>query len=336
MIAIHHRKGSFSVEWIKFLDEQNIPYELVNAYDNDIIIQLKNKQVFLWHFNHDDYKDALFAKELFTALDVIGIKTFPSLNERWFFDDKLAQKYLFEVNNIKHAHYHVFYDSGNAIQWLEKTTFPKVMKLRKGSGSSNVFLVNNLSDGKKLIKQSFSSGFPVFNPAAYRKRRFTKFRDGKDSYKGLMKGIIKSVLKNKNALRPKELGYVLFQDFIPNNGYDIRVVITDNKAFTAKRMCRPNDFKASGSNQPIYENEKVSIDYIKAAFKISAQLKSQCIAIDFVKNSENNEVYAIELSGLYDATSMKPCKGYWNKELKWIEDYRDPQNWVIANIVKTI
>ena len=42
IIAIHHRKGSFSGRWITYCQEKGIEYKLVNAYDNNIVQQVED------------------------------------------------------------------------------------------------------------------------------------------------------------------------------------------------------------------------------------------------------------------------------------------------------
>jgi len=51
-IAIHHREESFSNEWISFCKEKNINYKIVNCYDTDIISQLGDCDVLMWHHHH--------------------------------------------------------------------------------------------------------------------------------------------------------------------------------------------------------------------------------------------------------------------------------------------
>ncbi|MDZ7775700.1 MAG: hypothetical protein U5L09_08950 [Bacteroidales bacterium] len=41
-IAIHNRPGSFSDRWIEYCKKQEIPYKIVNCYDNNIIQQLND------------------------------------------------------------------------------------------------------------------------------------------------------------------------------------------------------------------------------------------------------------------------------------------------------
>jgi hypothetical protein len=84
----------------------------------------------------------------------------------------------------------------------------------------------------------------------------------------------------------KEINYLYFQEFIPNNDSDTRIIVIDGKAFGIKRMNRKNDFRASGSGFILYEKEHIDIILVKTAFDIHKKLNAQCIAYDFVYDDE--------------------------------------------------
>jgi hypothetical protein len=49
--------------------EKKIPYKIVNCYDSDIIKNLKDCDALMWHHNHANPRDFLFAKELLFSLE---------------------------------------------------------------------------------------------------------------------------------------------------------------------------------------------------------------------------------------------------------------------------
>jgi hypothetical protein len=95
-IAIHHTPGSFSDRWLNNCLEKKIVYKLVNCYDFNIVDQLSDCDGLMWHWDQNDYKAALFARQLTLSLEKKGMKVFPNVNTCWHFDDKLGQKYLLE------------------------------------------------------------------------------------------------------------------------------------------------------------------------------------------------------------------------------------------------
>src|SRR5665811_866213 len=114
-IAIHHTPESFSDRWISYCQEKQIAFKLVNCYDSDIVAQLDNCKGLMWHWNQNDYKAALFARQLTLSLEKKGIKIFPDVNTAWHFDDKVGQKYLLEAIEAPFIKSHVFYSKQDAL-----------------------------------------------------------------------------------------------------------------------------------------------------------------------------------------------------------------------------
>jgi len=328
-IAIHHRPGSFSDRWIEYCKENNIPYKIVNAYDTDIVQQVDDCTAFMWHHTQCDYRDKLFAKQLIYSLEAMGLKVFPDFHTTWHFDDKVGQKYLLEAIGAPLVPSYVFYDKKEAIEWVNQTTFPKVFKLRGGAGSANVQLVPTKKDAIRLVNRAFGKGFPQFNRRGNLKERIRKYKEGKDTLWGVCKGIGRLFIPTELAkMVGPEKGYVYFQDFIPNNTFDIRIIIVANKAFAIKRLTRKNDFRASGSGMIIYNKEEIDEQCVKIAFIVNEKIKSQSIAFDFVFDADNNPMI-VEISYGFIKEVYDPCEGFWNKDLNWHEGPFDPYGWMV-------
>ena len=104
-----HNTGGFTPRWIKYCEKNNIQYKKVNAYDTDIVEQLKDCDAFMWHHHQSNYKDVLFAKQLLFSLEQSGKVVFPNFNTGWHFDDKVGEKYLFEAIGAPVVPTFVFY-----------------------------------------------------------------------------------------------------------------------------------------------------------------------------------------------------------------------------------
>src|SRR5699024_4395678 len=207
----------------------------------------------------------------------------------------IAQKYLLEAIDAPLVPSYVFYDKKEALAWINKTSFPKVFKLTRGSGAKNVSLVQKKSEAQKLIHTAFGKGFSQFNRFGNLKERIRKYKDGKSSIMGVVKGIGRLFIPTDfSKWQSNEKGYAYFQEFIENDGFDIRVVVIDNKAIALKRLVRENDFRASGSGKLVFDNEKIDKRYIKLAFDTAEKLNSQYLAIDLI-HSLNDEVFIVEL-----------------------------------------
>ncbi len=334
-IAIHPNTNSFSERWIKYCEEKNIDYKIVNAFDTNIIQQLKDCDIFMWHHHHAQYKDVLTAKRILFALEHAGVKVFPDFKTGWHFDDKVAQKYLLEAIAAPLVPSYVFYDKIQALDWAKNTSYPKVFKLKGGAGASNVSLVRDYSQAVTLINKAFGLGFSQFDRLEYFKERYNKFKKGKDTFLGVLKGIARIFIIPKFAKKqPKESGYIYFQDFMPDNNSDIRVIVIGDKAFAIKRLVRENDFRASGSGEIDYTDD-IDRECLKIAFEVHQKIKSQCTAFDFIFSVDGKPLI-VEISYGFSVQAYDNCRGYWDEQLNWKEIQFNPQSWMIDNLIKDI
>ena len=125
------------------------------------------------------------------------------------------------------------------------------------------------------IKKSFKQGFKQFNPKTYFLERWNKYKDGKIGIKGIIYALYRFTIPPQfSKMAGKEKGYVYFQDFIPNNSYDIRIIVIGDKAFAIKRIIRDGDFRASGSGNIVYKRSEINERCIKIAFEIITKFKA--------------------------------------------------------------
>ena len=335
MIAIHNNISTdlFHFRWIEYCDKNNIPYKLVNCYDNNIIHQLKGCSALMWHYHQASPTDIVMAKSLLFSLEQSGMKVFPDFNTAWHFDDKVAQKYLLEALETDLVPTWVFYDKKTANNWIEKVSFPKVFKLKGGAGSQNVQLATTKHEAKALANQAFGRGFAAYDGWGSINERFRKWRLGKTNFFDVLKGFVRLVNPPRYAkVMGNEMDYLYFQEFIANNYSDIRIVVVDGKAFGIKRMNRKNDFRASGSGFILYDKESIDERFVKAAFEVNNKLKAQCIAYDFVL--DNDKPLLIEISYGFANAGYDACVGYWDEEMNWYEGTFNPYGWMVDLMVK--
>ena len=331
-IAIHHRPGSFSDRWIEYCEKEGKEYKIVDCFQSDIIEQVKDCDALMWHHHHAHFKDVLTAKRILFALEHAGIKVFPDFKTGWHFDDKVAQKYLLEAIDAPLVPSYVFYDKKEAMEWADNTTFPKVFKLKGGAGAANVKLVRTNTEAVKLINKAFGKGFSQFNRFGNLKERYRKWRSGRDSLFGVVKGVGRIFIPTEYAkMQAREKGYVYFQEFIPNNEFDIRIVVVGDKAAGEKRFVRKGDFRASGSGEFSYEG--VDIKVVEVAFDISKRLKLQSVAFDFVFDDNNNPLI-VEISYGFGTTGIENAPGFWDEKLKWHEEEFKPEEWMVEEMIE--
>ena len=334
-IGIHYTNDSFCDRWIDYMKANGVEYKLVDAYQNDIVRQVADCDLFMWHTHQGSYKDKLFAKQLLFSLQASGKKVFPDINTSWHFDDKVGQKYLLESVNAPFVPTYVFYTRHEAKEWIKIATFPKVFKLRGGAGASNVKLVKSKSQAISLVNKAFGRGFPVYDKIGSLKERLRKYRKGKTDLSDVVRGFMRLAVTTPLArMLGRDRGYIYFQEFIEGNTFDIRIIVIGDKAFAIKRMNRENDFRASGSGSIIYEKSHINERCVKIAFDVNKQLQNQSIAFDFVFDNANNPLI-IEISYGFVPAAYDKCTGYWDTDMQWHEGSFNPQGWMVENLIKS-
>lgn len=334
MIAIHKSIG-FSERWITYCQENDIPYKIVNAYDSDIIDQVVGCAFFMWHISHFSYKDMLIARQVLYSLQSIGVRVYPDFNTAWHFDDKVGQKYLLEAYRAPLIRSYVFLNRREALSWIDTTSFPKVFKLRGGAGASNVKLVDSKKAARYLINKSFSKGFKYYDSKVYFIESFRKYLRKRATLVELLKSFVRLFkLPEFARMYSREKGYVYFQDFVPDNKFDIRVVVVGNKAVAEKRFVRKNDFRASGSGEFTYSG--INEDVIRIAFTISEKMKMQSAAFDFVY-TQDNQPLIVEISYAFGLQGISKAPGFWTNDLKWHNSNDiDLCGWMVESLIAKI
>lgn len=328
--------SSFAPYWKSYCENNQISYKLVCCYDNNIIEQVRDCDVLMWHHLHTSSKDVLFARQLLFALEQTGTAVFPNFNTGWHFDDKVGQKYLLEAMDVPLVPSFVFYDKARAMRWLHYVKYPIVFKLRGGAGASNVRLVKTERQAIGLVNTAFGKGFKQYNAFSSLKERYKKFKEGKVPAFEVLKGIVRLGYEPRySKVMGRERGYVYFQTFMEGNDCDIRVIVINHKAFALKRMVRSNDFRASGSGDFRFEKEEFDLKCIRIAFDTTKIMAADCVAFDFVY-AGINDPRIVEISYGFGKEAYDNCPGYFDENLEWHEEKFDPQGWMVEAAMKLV
>ncbi len=331
-IGIHHSKGSYSDGWIEYCERNNIPFKIVNAYGNNIINDLEDCNVFMWHHHHNE-KDVIFAKQLLFSLEHSGKLVFPNWKSGWHFDDKLGQKYLLEALNLPIVPTFVFYSKDEAPKWASKYKFPAVFKLRGGASSNNVQLIKTRKEAFRIINKAFGCGFRQVNPIVAIKENYLKIKNRKTKLKKILKLIPCLYLPFPiEKSKGRERGYIYFQEFIPDCNYDIRVQLIDDKCYAMTRKVRLNDFRASGGGNIDYDGSKVPVSAIELSFHVANLLKMQSMAIDLL--NYKNTYLITEISYAFAIDEGELDFGYWDSNLEWHNERINPYGWMVEMMQK--
>jgi hypothetical protein len=336
MIGIHDCPGTFSDRWIEACETGGIPFARINCLATDAVQQCAGKAGVLWHWLFKNPREQLVARQLIAALEQQGTLVFPNCISCWHYDDKVGQKYLLEAVGAPSISTWVFTDRSEALAWVAAATWPKVFKLRCGAGSSNVRLVRSRREGEQLCRRAFGRGFAAGAYWGDARTRLRKTRGAYDFWQKL-KRAPRSIMEMRafRQLRPRECGYVYFQEFQPGNEFDTRVTVIGGRAFGYIRRNRPGDFRASGSGQAVYDPSLIDDQCIDIAFGISERLGIQSLAFDFLYDSRRQPRIA-EVSYCYIDWMVHACPGYWDRSLHWHEGHVWPQDAILDDFLAAL
>ena len=339
ILAIHNgkdKKVSWNTKWIDYCENNNIPYIGVDCYSPDIIKTLKEKQVthLMWAFSLELPKDLIVAQSVLNAADTMGIKTCPNFNNRWHFEDKVAQKYLLESIQAPVVDSWAFFDKDKALAFINKTELPIVAKLRRGAGSFNVVLLKTKKAARKYVNQMFDRGgvSPRQSIRSLGKDKLAKVSNHQKTNLNIKDLYDKLVIHLKRkSLYPNELGYVYFQEFLKDNKNDLRIAIVGGRAWGFYRGVRPNDFRASGSGIIDYDTP-LPLDVVEESFRVTKRLKTQSLCFDYVKKNDGG-YRIVEVCYGYVGSAIFNCNGYWDENLTFHEGHYYPEELILEDFI---
>lgn len=326
---------SWSTPWVQYCKQHKLDYEEVNPFLNNIIGKLMTFDIILWHYSNYSFKDMLIAKNILFTLENNGKKVFPSLKDAWHFDDKLAETYLLESITAPIPKSFYYYDFNAVEKDIKNLNFPVIAKLRNGSGSHNVKKIDNSHQLLGYAKTMFTSGINSAPSLLYKASGNIQSAKNLQTFIKRAKRIPEFLRTLANARKFNvERGYVYLQEFVPNDGYDLKVVVVGDKLSFIGRNIREGEFRASGGGSLFYEREKVTKNVIDSAFETSDRLGFQCMGYDYVINKETGEGKIIEISYGFSHQALLDAKGHFDRNGNWFDIPLNAPHELLDNLVK--
>ena len=146
---------------------------------------------------------------------------------------------------------------------------------RAGVRSEGVALIETREDAQRLIRQMFSIGLGSMD----------FMRDGKARRWGRRTPLIQ-VLRRGRFKGLHERGYVLFQEFVPGNTYDTRVVVQGDRAWASRRMVRKDDFRASGSGVSDLSAQAIDPEALALTWRLADALGVKSLVTDVMRRDD--------------------------------------------------
>ncbi|MEG1916917.1 MAG: hypothetical protein RR061_09605, partial [Muribaculaceae bacterium] len=215
--------------------------------------------------------------------------------------------------------------------------YPKVFKLRGGAGSANVRLVKSYGDACQYINKAFGRGFKPFDAFNHFLNSIKLYSSGTASLLDITKAWGRIFITPQQAKQlPTQKGYVYFQEFIPNDGFDFRLEIVKDQMIALVRLCRKNDFRASGGHMDHFNHEYITEDVIRFGFDVYDKLNMQSCALDIVRDNRTNRLYVVEVCYCYGVDKDEFEHGYWDRAGILHQDEFNGIDLMIENVIKTV
>ena len=229
----------------RFLENNHIPHDYCDIHAHDWLEKVKEFDVIAGlvgnEINHLDE----IRKKYFILETVLGKKCFPSATHALLYEDKALEAYLAKIHGIPYAKTYVSYPKEDALGLAGSLSYPLVSKINHSSGSMGVSLIGTPRQARKIIEESVLSQRPKVHVQYFRQKN-----------------------------------YVYFQEYIPNDGYDIRVIFVGNWAFGYYRKVLEGDFRASGMDTE--EKGALPEEALRIAHKVNKCIQSPLLAVDMV------------------------------------------------------
>lgn len=328
--------GSWLPAWKEYCIKNTIEYSVINPFKTDVTCSGNDFDVYLWHFGQYNYQEMLVARSILWSLKFKGKKIFPDFDDAWHFDDKLAESYLLQSAEAPIPNFKAFYTLESLREFTKiNKEYPLVGKLRTGSGSHNVKLLRSMSELLRYGKRMLGRGYDASPSLFYKAKGNIQSSHNWATFVKRFKRIPEFLHTLKSAKSfSNERGYVYLQEFIPNDGYDIKVVVVGDKLSFIGREIRKGDFRASGGGSLFYDKSIISKNIIDSAFSTSDRLGFKCMGYDYVVDKRDGTGKIVEISYGFSHTALIDSGGYYDRTGAWHNEPLNAPEELLKNLLK--
>jgi hypothetical protein len=203
--------------------------------------------------------------------------------------------------------------------------------------SRNVQLLHNFEEAEYWINRMFGAGL-----IGLQKPQITDLHAARERVRNSLRLLVKGFTPDPGPFAEIQKGYLLLQEFLPNNTHDTRVTVVGNRAFAFRRHNRPDDFRASGSGRIDWDVPQIDLEMIRLAFRAQRKLQAQSLAIDGMYR--NGEPVIGEISYIYESWAVESCPGHWEiasddteaNDLQWVEGHLRPEDAILEDFLARV
>ena len=245
MVGIIRDPGE-SPRWTKycrFLETNNIPFRFYDIHSLDWLENARDLNVIVGIDSCATYHLEEIRRKYYVLEYHLEKNCYPSFADVVLYEDKILEAYLSEFYDFPFIRTYAFTCMNEAMEAAAQFTYPIISKIVPSSGSVGVEMIHSKKQCLTVIKKAFSRG-------------------GRKTHV--------PYVSQKN--------YVYFQDYIPNDGYDVRIIVTGNSLFGYYRKTIQGDFRASGMG--LYEKRELPVDAMQIARSVNNVLKSPMLVVE--------------------------------------------------------
>jgi glutathione synthase/RimK-type ligase-like ATP-grasp enzyme len=264
------RDSGYYPKWTKysrFLDHNSFDYKYYNIHANNWVEEAKVFDIILGFFRCEFWHLQEMQEKYHFLETFMGKTTYPSANHAILYENKRLEAHFAKYYGLSFANTYVTHDKSDALRLVDCMKYPFISKIVPGSGSLGVEMIHNPTQAKKVVEQAFS-------------------RNGRRTF--------------YNSFRQKD--YVYFQDYVPNDGYDVRAMVVGKKwGLGGYRKVLEGDFRASGMNTAVYRD--LPEEPLRIGRQVNKIIKSPFLCVDMVHDLEG-KYHIIEFSPTFQMPTV--------------------------------
>ena len=256
----------------------------MDIYRSDIVDQVRGCDGFIWRHGPGTAM-AQVARHVLPVLErELGLVMYPDQRTCWHFDDKIAQKYLFDAHHIPTPFTWVHWNDLDAtLTWAKHASYPLVLKLASDGASRSLRLIRSFAEVEPWVRRLMRDGI------------FTLDEAGHGTPGGRVWGYHRS--------------YVLLQEFLAGNDFDTRVAVIGGRAFACRRFGGSVDAAANGGARADYNQAAISAHAIRTALEAARRLGAQSLTFELMRRAA--EFVVVEARFADASRLVHDAPGHW-------------------------
>lgn len=252
------KEPPYWTKYERFLRNNQFPFEYYDIHRSDWLAKSKQFDVIIWATEGVSPEIEEHKRKAYILEKSCGKVCFPTYDTLMWNEDKIYQYDWLRMSNYPVVETFISHSLAETLQRIPQLDYPLVTKVSVGAGSLGVELVKDARQAEKIARQVFSSV-------------------GRKTYWSFS----------------RQKGYVYFQKYQPNAGYDLRVIAVGNRVFGYYRDVPQGEFRASGMG--LVRKGALPEDAVNLAMHMIKKLDLVIAAVDMLLDPAG-KLHIIEMS----------------------------------------